>query len=130
MVFLLGVVLAQEAVFRPRLDHTGDISVVARLLADVRQGIAKGTSVMIENRDNPTSTFEAFSSYANKCSIKQIYAVPSATQRLPVSVVWDCGRLVTDEANQIWEERFASFWVDENRVTRVAFGKQPVVRVR
>lgn len=131
MIFLLALSVSQEVVGRPRFDHTNDIAIAARFLADVRQGNASRTTVTFENREDPKApTFEAFSRYANECSIKQIYAIPGATQRLPISVEWDCGRFVVKDGRPTWEERFASFRVDNGRVVEATFGKLPGVKIR
>lgn len=53
-----------------------------------------------------------------------------AMQRLPISVEWDCGRFVVKDGRPTWEERFASFRVDNGRVVEATFGKLPGVKIR
>lgn len=128
MNFLLAAAVAQATTSRPRFDHTADMAVVANFLADVRQGNAKGDGIEVRNWENPAiANFDSFRTYANACQIRRLYAIPSATERMPIAVEWDCGRYTKVADKLVWEERSAGFWVKDGRVVRLTFGKGPMV---
>lgn len=128
MSLLLAAAVAQVALARPRFDHTDDVAVVARFLADVRVGKSRGDGIEVKNWLRPgADNFNSFVAYANDCQIERIYAVPSTTRQLPLGVEWDCGRYIKVANKPVWEERFASVWVANGRVVKVSIGKPPPV---
>ena len=125
---MLGFLVMAAAVEEARYDHTQDIAAVAQLLADVRNGAASDDSISVTNRDEPTnSSFAAFVSYANTCQIEKIYAIPSASQPLPINVIWDCNEFEKVNGKLVWIENSAGFWVVDGRVARIVFGKTPTI---
>ena len=127
---ILGFFIMAAAVEEAKYDHTHDIAAVAHLLAEVRAGKSKDDSVSVINRDEPTnSNFTAFASYANACNIDKIYAIPSATKPLPISVTWDCGQFEEVDGKPVWKEHSAGFWVVNRRVVRIAFGQAPTLKI-
>ena len=129
-VSMLGFLVMAAAVEETRYDHTQDIAAVAQLLADVRNGAASDDSISVTNRDEPTnSSFAAFVSYANTCQIEKIYAIPSASQPLPINVIWDCNEFEKVDGKLVWIENSAGFWVVDGRVTRIVFGQTPTINL-
>lgn len=127
-VSMLGFLVMAAAVEEARYDHTQDIAAVAQLLADVRNGAASDDSISVTNRDEPTnSSFAAFVSYANTCQIEKIYAIPSASQPLPINVIWDCNEFEKVNGKLVWIENSAGFSVVDGRVSRIVFGKTPTI---
>lgn len=131
MSLLLAAAIAQAALVRSRIDHTDDIAVVARFLSNVRARRSESDSVAVENREvTGSTTFATFAAYANACNISRVYAIPSATRRLPIAAEWDCGRFTKIAGKPVWEERVAEFWVENGRVVRVKYGRVPTIPIR
>jgi hypothetical protein len=124
------LIAAMASASTEKVDHTGDIAVVAEFLAHVRAGDADGAGIEVVNYQQPSmANFPAFAAYANGCRIKSITAVPNATQHLPVAVRWDCGRYTKVEGKPVWEEREAGFWVRDGRVAKLTFDAGPTIVV-
>ena len=124
------VLFSAAAVEQARYDHTRDMAAVAQLLADVRADKSADGSITLVNRDDPAnSNFAAFADYANACGIKEIYAIPSATSALPISVVWHCGSFEKIDGKLVSKGHFAGFWVVDGRVVRLTFGRPPTLHI-
>lgn len=110
-------------------DHTQNVAVVARFLAWELTDTSS-SSVTISNRDDPQrSAMADFRAYAIECPIKEITAVPSASEPLPIAVTWSCLRFIEIGGKASWEERNAEFWVEGRMVKKVVFGTPPTVKL-
>lgn len=108
----------------PGYDHIEEVAAVANFLAEAESGELDLTEVELVNRSDPArNTWVSLMDYVRECSIEEISAIASTDRSLPLSVQWDCGRYIEIEGKPKWEERHASFWVEQGRVTKIAFGE-------
>ena len=67
------------------------------------------------------TSFGEFATYARGCKLSKVTLVPAANQRMPIGAQWSC-RFPEGE-------RSASFWFESNRISRIGWGKPPVIEV-
>lgn len=109
-------------------DHIKQVAVVAGFLAEAENTDVDLEEVEIVNRDRAeANAMSDFYGYARECKIKEISAIPYASQPLPISVLWDCTRFIEVDGDRRWEERNASFWVQGDSITKIAFGRPKVI---
>lgn len=137
MIFYLLAQSAKVLSGEPGYDHIEEVAAVANFLAEAESGELDLTEVELVNRSDPARhTWVSLMDYVRECSIEEISAIASTDRSLPLSVQWDCGRYIEIEGKPKWEERHASFWVEQGRVTKIAFGEAetlvipPVTRSR
>lgn len=109
-------------------NHIEQIATVVQFLATEDDTSTLSPDLQIINRDNPSkNTIADFRAYASECPIEEISAVPRASRPLPISVRWDCMRIIELDGRAFNEERGAGFSLSEGLIKRVVFGKLVVV---
>ena len=110
-------------------NHIEQVAVVAQFLA-MPENVKISPTVEIKNLDDRSkNTMLAFKTYASECPIDKISAIPRARMPLPVGVRWDCLRYIEIDGKAEWEERNASFWVIDGVITKISFGKPPIISI-
>jgi hypothetical protein len=115
------LLIASASVITPTVDQTADVAVVAQFLNLVRaQKIDNSNDeVSLKNLDDKlNSSALAFANYANGCTLSEISTIKNG---LPLNVEWSCHH---PEAN-----RHANIWVEDGKITRIQWGRRPVVKL-
>jgi hypothetical protein len=109
-------------------DQTAEALLLLRFLDAVKRGNDKAAEALLapgafigDYRQSERTGFTAFASYARGCKLSKLTLVPSANERMPIGVQWSCRY---PENN-----RDASFWFHGKRISRVGWGKPPVIVV-
>lgn len=109
-------------------DQTSDALRVVAFVDAVRRGADQDARSMLapgaflgDYAQRSRASYEEFATYSRACQLRQIRLVNVRDRsRMPVGVEWQCRYPEPD--------RYASFWFEDNRISRVGWGPPPVVR--
>lgn len=123
MIVALLLLSTAPGPIEPGLDQIDHVRAVAEFLAEVETSDIELNGVRLENRDdasqnNAASLFE----YVRACSIEKIETFAPTDSNMPLSVYWNCGRMVMKGNKPKSDIRQANFWVEDGKVVRIKFG--------
>jgi hypothetical protein len=131
MMFPLLSLLAAAAASQPppTVDQTPDALLLLRFVDAVKRGddrearsLLAPTAFLGDYAQRNRSSYEALAAYARACRLKEIRLVNSRRgSRMPIGVEFVCPHPDPD--------RFASFWFEGSRISRIGWGTPPMVRV-
>jgi hypothetical protein len=127
----LGLCAAAALLLPAAADQTDDLALVAQFVAKARGSDLAGASALLaagarigDSRSSAERTLEQFADYAAACPLEKISTVVlhsgSDRRPFPVGAAWSC--------KYPQPGRQASFWVENGRIVRLAFGPPMVVR--
>jgi hypothetical protein len=109
-------------------DQSADALLLLNFIDAVKRGQNKEAEALLapsafigDYAQAKRTSFAEFASYARGCKLSKLTLVPSADQRMPIGAQWFCRYPEGD--------RSASFWFEDNRISRIGWGKPPVIRV-
>ena len=130
LLYLLALSAAPHAV-DPGYDHINEVAVVAAFLAEAEKSEVNLAQVEIVNRiSSSENSAPHLFAYIRECSIDEISVISTSERRLPVGVKWNCGRFIRSDGKLKLEERTASFWEEEGKIVKIAFGEGPPLVIR
>jgi hypothetical protein len=109
-------------------DQTNDARLVLKFVDAVKRGSIREAETMLRygafigsyDQRKPTA-FAEFASYAKECQLQHIILVTGVGGiRMPIGVKWFCP--------YPQNERDASFWFEGNSISRIGWGKPPVIK--
>jgi hypothetical protein len=130
LMFTLPLIaMAASAASTPSADQTDNALRVLQFIEAMRGDAPAKAKTMLapgaflgDYGQRKRESFEAFAAYGRGCQLKQITIVNVRDDsRMPVGVEWQCRH---PEAN-----RFASFWFEGDRISRIGWGAPAIVRL-
>ena len=124
--FLLALGLLGSVPAQAPTDQTGDALLLLSFVEAVRLGNDKEAEALLapgafigDYRQLKRTAFSEFASYARDCKLSKLTLVPAADKRMPIGVQWVC--------RYPRGNRDASFWFEGKHISRIGWGKPPVV---
>lgn len=109
-------------------DQTADALLLLTFIDEIRPGSDREAEALLapgafvgDYRQSQRTSFSEAASYARACKLSKLTFVPGADERMPIGAQWFCRFPEGD--------RSASFWFEGKRITRIAWGKLPVIKI-